>query len=290
MEKEDNLTISVELVRDIFKEMFLQQQKDILKIISSNRAILNDRLDKMKNELEEIKETCTCLKDENKELKSKVTTNEERIKKLEDVKKDLEESVTVTQDIQEKKIKELEKRVKHSNHKEEKDRKKLRELEEEDREKFRQLEDRQRRNNLRISGLQENDGESWDDTEKKVLDLFENKLGVKNVVIERAHRIGKKNEEKAEQNTYDQEDVQKPPARTIVLKLLNYKAKTELLKNTNKLAGTGIYINEDFSYETRMIRKKLFGEMKTHRAEGRYAVVLYDKLIVREFRDRIANA
>ncbi|XP_057305230.1 uncharacterized protein LOC130642163 [Hydractinia symbiolongicarpus] len=146
--------------------------------------------------------------------------------------------------------------LKHSNHEEEEDRKKLRELEEEDRKKFRQLEDRQRRNNLRIHGLQENDGESWDDTKKKVLDQFENKPGVRNVVIERAHRIGKKNEE----------------------------------KNTNKLAGTGIYINEEFSYETRMIRKKLFGEMKTHRAEGKYAIVLYDKLIVREFRDRIANA
>ena len=44
---------------------------------------------------------------------------------------------------------------------------------------------------------------------------------------------------------------------TIVCKLLNYKQKKEILRNTKKLKGSNIFINEDFCYETMQYRKKL---------------------------------
>ena len=119
----------------------------------------------------------------------------------------------------------------------------------------------------------ENDSESWDDSETKIRNLLENELNVNGVKIERAHRTGKP-------------DLNKP--RTIVIKLLDYKDKIKILKNANRLKGSGIFINEDFSVETALIRKKLFEERKLHRINGKYCVVVYDKIIVKEF--RITNA
>ena len=46
----------------------------------------------------------------------------------------------------------------------------------------------------------------------------------------------------------EEEDKKRP--RTIVLRLSNFKEKSIILKNVNKLKGSGVYINEDFSRET----------------------------------------
>ena len=51
--------------------------------------------------------------------------------------------------------------------------------------KLTDLEDRSRRNNLRIDEVAEENGESWDDCERKVKEIFIDKL-------ERAHRAKKK--------------------------------------------------------------------------------------------------
>lgn len=73
------------------------------------------------------------------------------------------------------------------------------------------------------------------------------------------------------------------------MKLLNYKDKVQVLKSASKLKGSGIYINEDYSLETASIRKKLFEQMKIHRKNGMFSVVIYDKLIVKEFRKLPSN-
>ena len=44
--------------------------------------------------------------------------------------------------------------------------------------------------------------------------------------------------------------------RTIVCKLLTYKQKEEILRNTKKLKGSKIFINKNFCYETMQYRKK----------------------------------
>ena len=62
------------------------------------------------------------------------------------------------------------------------------------------LEDRSRRNNLRFEGIKQHENESWEDCENKIYDLLENKLemNTENVVIERAHRTGKKNKNRSQ--------------------------------------------------------------------------------------------
>ncbi|XP_065665410.1 uncharacterized protein LOC136086844 [Hydra vulgaris] len=111
----------------------------------------------------------------------------------------------------------------------------------------------------------------WEDSEKKVLKLFEEVLGVKGIKIERTHRTGPR-------------DIKKN--RAIVLKLLNYIDKVEIIKNSGKLKGKNIFINEDFCGETIKIRKELKEKMLNERALGKYAVITFDKLILREWKPK----
>ncbi|XP_065645797.1 uncharacterized protein LOC136076251 [Hydra vulgaris] len=90
-------------------------------------------------------------------------------------------------------------------------------------------------------------------------------LGVKGVEIERAHRVGFRKEARS---------------RTIILKLLRFKDKSNILKETRKLKGRNIYANEDFSQETARIRRKLFSEAKVRKLNGENVIVRYDKLII----------
>ena len=112
-----------------------------------------------------------------------------------------------------------------------------------------ELEDRSRRNNLRIDGIAEKENETWNECEQEVQSLITDKLGIaENIVIERAHRIKKK------------ENPGRP--RTIVCRFLNYKDKTNILKNAKKLKGKNIFINEDFSHETMELCKELWEKVK----------------------------
>ena len=119
------------------------------------------------------------------------------------------------------------------------------------------LEDRSRRNNLRIDGISESRNETWEECEEEIQKVFNEKLGVKNVQIERAHRSKRS---KSNNNSG------KP--RTIVYKPLNYKQKDEMLRNTRKLKGSKIFINEYFCYETMQYRKKLWKEVKNLRSQS----------------------
>ena len=137
-----------------------------------------------------------------------------------------------------------------------------------------QLEDRSRRCNLRIDGVEEGKDETWDQCEEKVLDIFTNQLGIeKNVQIERAHRTGKKG------SKHSHEKTSKP--RTTVLKLNSYKDKTKILKESKKLKGTNIYINEDFSAATMNYRKKLLKEVQELHQQGKIAYLNYRSIIVK---------
>ena len=112
------------------------------------------------------------------------------------------------------------------------------------------LEDISRRNNLTIDGISKSRNETWEECEEEIQKVFNEKLGVKNVQIERAH--GKKRN-KSNNNS------EKP--RTRVCKLFNYKQKEYILRKTKNLKGSNIFINEDFCYETMQCRKKLLEEV-----------------------------
>ena len=137
--------------------------------------------------------------------------------------------------------------------------------------KLTEIEDRSRRNNIRIEGVVQESYESWDQTETMVNNLLKDKLEIENVKIERVHRAGRTNEEKT---------------RTIVCKLLDYKDKLKIMQNRKKLKGTNIYINEDFSKETREHRKKLWEEVKVLRSQGEIAYLNYRSISQKKGEDR----
>lgn len=134
------------------------------------------------------------------------------------------------------------------------------------------LENQSRRNNVIIDGLiQENAYESWSDTEQMVREFLKNKLKIdpKSIEIERAHRTGS-----VKQNT--------GKTRPIVVKFLRYKDKDLILaKARAHLKNTLIYVNEDFSDLLRKKRADLIPAMKQARDEGKYAVINYDRLVIK---------
>ena len=84
--------------------------------------------------------------------------------------------------------------------------------------KVRDLEDSSRRNNLRFDGLSQAQGEDWHGIEANIKRLIKEKLGIENVEIEHANRIGKE-----ERDDHSQK-------RTIIAKFLNYKDKEKVLR------------------------------------------------------------
>ena len=55
--------------------------------------------------------------------------------------------------------------------------------------KLTELEDRSRRNIIRIHGIAEEQGETWEKCERKVQRLLSEALDINDVVIERAYRV-----------------------------------------------------------------------------------------------------
>ena len=130
------------------------------------------------------------------------------------------------------------------------------------------LEDQSRRNNLRFDGLHEDNGENWEQSTKKVQDLLSQKLGFENSIsIERAHRVGKINP-------------QKP--RTIVAKFLNFNDKQNIIRNSHKLRGSNVFINEDLSLASLAKRREQLPQLKEARSRGKIAYFVHTKLVVKD--------
>ncbi|XP_012565504.2 uncharacterized protein LOC105849638 [Hydra vulgaris] len=194
------------------EEMFRKQEKTVIDIIGANIKIINDRMGK---------------------AELNVNANVNKIKELTKELENIKHSLNYNEELVDKKIndnnKQLDKKFEHTN------------IEKFIKEKQRNLEDRSRRNNLRIDEIDENGHESWGDSEEKIHTFFWQKLGLKNIDIERAHRTGLKKDGRP---------------RTIVLNLQKYKDKKKILKESYRLKGTRFFINEDFSRETIAIRKR----------------------------------
>ncbi|KAK8768826.1 hypothetical protein V5799_014709 [Amblyomma americanum] len=105
-------------------------------------------------------------------------------------------------------------------------------------------ENRMRRCNLLFFGLSDDISETWPSAETKVIDLCKNELDitVDSSQIERAHRIGKYDPEKC---------------RPVMVKFTLFKDKQQIIGNGIKLKGTNYAVREDFSFQTRLARKKL---------------------------------
>ena len=131
------------------------------------------------------------------------------------------------------------------------------------------LENQSRRNNLRIDGIPESTGETWDDTERKVKETLVSQLDLtEEPMIERAHRVGRP----------------KTPGmgRSIVCKIQDWKQKEAILQASRKVKPPGLYLNEDLATETVRRRKELVPELKSARQQGKLAYFVLDKLVVKD--------
>ncbi|KAG8190692.1 hypothetical protein JTE90_004196 [Oedothorax gibbosus] len=132
--------------------------------------------------------------------------------------------------------------------------------------KLTELEDRSRRNNIVITGLKEEGSESWEVSEKQVVDLCKSKLNISDISTERAHRLGRMSANRS---------------RPIICKLLNFKNKERIKRNGYILKGTNIFINDDFSQRTNTARFYLRKFSKEMKGKGAVSTKLaYDKLVI----------
>lgn len=112
------------------------------------------------------------------------------------------------------------------------------------------IENQTKRNNILIDGIKDDRSESWHDTEIKAKKFLADhfKLEPKLIEEERVHRNG----------TFQPEG----SLRTMVVKLLRFKDKEEILKRAKCLKGTKFFINEDFTERVRTKRKDLLPRLK----------------------------
>lgn len=70
--------------------------------------------------------------------------------------------------------------------------------------------------------------------------------------------------------------------KPILLGLTTERRKQQIFRNSKVLKDLEISIRDDLPPEVRAVRKDLLEKMKKLRAEGKYAIVRFDQLIVRE--------
>lgn len=131
-------------------------------------------------------------------------------------------------------------------------------------------EDYSRRNNLRFSGLEENVNESWEETQAKIRRLLQNQFKLESVPIERAHRVGPRN------------ILQGSRPRTVVARFNSFNDRQLILRNSQKLKGTNIFISEDLCESSMELRRAQLPALKQAKASGKVAYFSHTKLIIRD--------
>ena len=156
VQRDDDNDELVNTIRDIIKEELGEHEKKLNEIFKSQLQNTNERLDKISNEVLEIK----SLEFIQGKLDEEIAIVKNDISKIKSDMEVLEDDLLDPNEVSKKLI---------------------------------ELEDRSRRNNLRFDGLTEDPNETWDDCERKVQDVLLNKLNFEgNIEIDRCHRFGKR--------------------------------------------------------------------------------------------------
>lgn len=127
-------------------------------------------------------------------------------------------------------------------------------------------ENRLRRCNLVFFGIHDNVSETWSSAERKVIEFCKDKLDITidSCKIERAHRIGKYGSTKC---------------RPVIAKFAFFKDKQRIIENGFKPKGTDFAVREDYSFQTRIARKKLIEFAKSKNVPCKLSV---DKLRIND--------
>ncbi|KAH8030573.1 hypothetical protein HPB51_009634 [Rhipicephalus microplus] len=133
-------------------------------------------------------------------------------------------------------------------------------------EKVDDLENRSRRNNIIIHGVSEPQDETLPSLTSRITDdFFKGKLDLNVTGIERCHRLGSKRPNKT---------------RPVIVKLIDYREKLEILRNCVKPKDSGLYVTEDFSQKVRQARKNLWDSKVVNRERNERVKLLFDKVSV----------
>ena len=149
------------------------------------------------------------------------------------------------------------------------------------------LENQSRRNNIKITGVKEEQHEkTWDDTEKLVKKMIKEKLGIEDeIVIERAHRVGKSHTSSRHVGSASQTQQRQSP-RPIVAKIKSWKMKENILKTARKKKPKGVQFMGDFAKRTLDRRASMIPDMLEARKQGKIAFLVMDQLITYDKKDR----
>lgn len=111
-------------------------------------------------------------------------------------------------------------------------------------------EENNRRDNLVIDGMPEDDSETAEETQAKVIALLSEKLGLPATTALQARRIGKGSAGKS---------------RAVVVRFTERQDREATLRNASKLEGTNIFINEYFYPTARKQREARLYQLKQGR-------------------------
>ena len=128
------------------------------------------------------------------------------------------------------------------------------------------LESHSRRSNVIFYGVPEDEEETWEASENKVLDLTKSTMQIaEDIRFDRVHRLGRKR-----QNS----------PRPIIAKVTFFKDKQKIFNKASKLKGSNISISEDYVKSVRDARRKMVPHLKAARNKGKSAALQYDKLSI----------
>ena len=137
------------------------------------------------------------------------------------------------------------------------------------------LENQSRRNNIRVSGIPEEPGETWEKVEEKVKAAVKEKLDL-DIDIERAHRVKKRKGGNGRRR--DDQD----KTRTIVCHLKSWKEREAVLRKAGKVKPQGLFISEDLARATLEKRPAQVDKLKAAKQAGKTAYFILDRLIIRD--------
>ena len=134
------------------------------------------------------------------------------------------------------------------------------------------LEDRMRRQNLIFYNIEEKDNENCEELVNTVLKTSGPlEHGENALPIDRAHRLGRKNEGKT---------------RPLIIRCTYFKDKQGIIFDKRKLAGSGVSMSEDYSKPTLDLHKELYTRckaakgsnerIKTFHMKYKFVTVVYD--------------
>lgn len=141
--------------------------------------------------------------------------------------------------------------------------------------KINYLESESKARNVILHGLEEDEEHSMG-LEEKVVTILKNKIN-NDINIEHFNfirRIGRPSENKT---------------RPVLISMLALRIKNVILKNKNNLKSTKYYITEDFPKDIQLKRKELIPKLIKAREEGKFAIIRYDKLIIRENQNNLKD-